>query len=344
MNKKERVLAAIKGQEVDRIPASFYSNNNIMERNGEYNALYLWEKTLIYDWDFIKTQLSGYYYSQAWGCEFAIEPGIRPDVKVTQTKKVVSTAEEFRKVPYIDPAKNAVFAEQLRLVEILNEAFKGEVPYAQSVFSPLTVADALAGNLCHQKSTPQYMKTLMYENPDALEEGLATVTETLCEYIRQCIRKGAAGIYMATTHWACGDYMTVEEYKKFGLANDLKLLQAARDEGAYLNMFHICRDNCFVEDLCSCEPVDMINYESTSPNNPDIAAIRKLTGKAIWGGVDQRNELLTGTPEEVKEHTRKAIADMDGRGLLIGPGCTCSPYTPPQNYFAVREACDTWKK
>lgn len=343
MNKRERVLAAIKKQEVDRIPVSFFGHNHLMERTMEHLAAYTVEKTLIYDWDFIKIQLNPYYYAQAWGCEFAHDLENRIEGASRQISQVVNNAADMAALPAVDPNTNHFFKQHIDLAAKLNRGFKGEVPCSHTIFSPLTVADMLAGNLATQVSSPQLIKRLMSEAPDALHAGLRTITDTLKEYARQVVRAGASGILISTTHWASRDYMTIENYKAFGLAYDLELFQAAKDEGADLNIIHICRDNSFFE-LCASYPVDILSYESTAGRNPSLSEARKITDKAIWGGVDQRNILQTGPEETIAAQVTAALDELGGRGILIGPGCAVPPLTPPGNMIAARNAAWAWRK
>ena len=57
----------------------------------------------------------------------------------------------------------------------------------------------------------------------------------------------------------------------------------------------------------------------------------KLSLQKLVGGLDQTNELLYGTEEEIELQTKDAIENgfADGTGLILAPGCEISP----QNSF-----------
>ena len=46
------------------------------------------------------------------------------------------------------------------------------------------------------------------------------------------------------------------------------------------------------------------------------------------------------TPELIKAHIKEAIDMVDGKGLMIGPGCVADPHSPAENLRAVREAVE----
>jgi len=50
------------------------------------------------------------------------------------------------------------------------------------------------------------------------------------------------------------------------------------------------------------------------------------------------------TPEQVAAEVEAAIQDTDGKGMMIGPGCSISPDTPEANLRAAREAVERRRK
>ena len=139
------------------------------------------------------------------------------------------------------------------------------------------------------------------------------------------------------------DVLTEEEYKIFAEPYDLAVLDAANEEGATLNILHICRENLMF-DLFSKYPVQIINFESTSARNPNLKEVMSITDKAIWGGMDQRSVIPNGSIEEVKTQAYEALEQTGGRRIIIGPGCTNVYLTAPdENIAAIKAAVDTWQ-
>jgi uroporphyrinogen decarboxylase len=270
-----------------------------------------------------------------------MDPEGRPDIVAQSVHHVVKTSNDFKKLKKLDPTIGS-FGDQIRVAKLLGEAFGGSVPYAQTIFSPLTVADMLHGNLATQSSSPKLIKTLMDEDPDAVHQGLSTITQTLVDYTKEVIRAGADGVLITTTHWSSMDFLTEAQYREFGTPYDLAIFEAAQQEGATLNILHICRDNIKI-DLFDQYPIQIISYEATSPRNPDLKEARKITDKAIWGGVDQRKTLPNGPIEAIEKEVHAALDQTEGKKFLLGPGCAIPYGIPDKHLAAAKKALTTWK-
>ena len=330
-------MAAVKGEPVDRVPASYFNHNHPVEYSPDTLVPALLQHNQRYDWDFIKVMLRASYYMEAWGSKYSFDP----KVGAVLQDNAVKSAEDFKKLQRLDTTKGP-FGEQVQVARMLAESLKGTVPIMQTVFSSLTVAGRLAGGSFGTVDEATAIKRFIQENPEELHYGLTIITETLADYVRQCARAGADGLFYTTTAYGTFDVFTEEEYKTFGVPYDLAILQAAIDEGADLNILHICRDNIML-DLLSDYPVQIINYESTAPRNPSLKEALAKTDKALWGGLDQRQVLPKGTPEEVKAQAREALEQTGGRRFILGPGCTNVHLTATdENLMAMKEAAASW--
>jgi uroporphyrinogen decarboxylase len=145
---------------------------------------------------------------------------------------------------------------------------------------------------------------------------------------------------MTSTVWTY-DHFTEEEYLEFGKPYDLMVYEAARDEGAVLNVHHICRDNIMLK-VFADYPVEVISYESTHPRNPSLTEARSQMSQALWSGVDQRLVLPEGSPDDVADQVGQALDETQGRGIIIGPGCTANRHIPEENLKTVIPAIKAW--
>jgi uroporphyrinogen decarboxylase len=59
---------------------------------------------------------------------------------------------------------------------------------------------------------------------------------------------------------------------------------------------------------------------------------------ALIGGLHQWKTLRDGTAEQAVGEARDAIAQTDGTGLIVGPGCVLPMNTPDANVAAVVQA------
>ena len=326
MSKRERVEAALGGREVDAIPVSFWGHDFAREWSAEGLAAAMLESVQTYDYDYLKVNPRATYYAEAWGCRYrpAGDKASSPEV----THWVLHEASDLQSIEAVG-GRAGPFAEQLEALRLIGDGLRGETPFVQTVFSPLSVLGRLANG------DRELVRRWMKEAPDALHSALSAITETLAQYARACLDAGSDGIFFATTEWATTDECTWQEYEAFGRAYDLPVLEAAR--GALFNILHVCRPRNMLEMLLDY-PVAAVNWAVHDEGNPSFADIMKKTDKAMMGGLDQHGALLRGAVGVVRGQVGDARRDTAGRRFLLAPGCSISPKTPPANLHAAVEA------
>jgi uroporphyrinogen decarboxylase len=325
MNKRERVMAALAGQPVDRVPASFWGHDFLREWTAQGLADAMLESFRRYDWDYMKVNPRATYYAEAWGCRY------RPSGSATRAPEVVDfvlkSAADLAGIKAIDIGQGP-FAEQLEALRLIGRGLSGEAPFIQTVFSPLAVVGRLAnGDL-------DAVRGYMRQAPQGLHSALAAVAGTLAAYGRACLEVGASGIFFATVDWGTYDNATAEQYQEFGRPYDLRVLEAV--QGAEMNVLHVCRArNMF--DLLADYPVHAINWAAGEPGNPTLKEGLARSEHAVMGGVGVAT-VAQGTPEKVAAEVRQALSETGGRRFLLAPGCSIPPETPEANLLAAKGA------
>ncbi|MEX1255470.1 MAG: uroporphyrinogen decarboxylase family protein [Dehalococcoidia bacterium] len=325
MTKRERVLSTLRGADVDRVPVSFWGHDFIREWSAEGLAAAMLESVRTFDYDYLKVNPRATYYSEAWGCSYRPprDPTIHPQVETW----LLHAASDLEKVKPV-AGTSGPFAEQLDALRLIGEGLGGEVPFVQTVFSPLSVVGRLANG-------QEPVRSWMTETPDALHGVLDAVTETLAAYSRACLDAGTDGIFFATTEWATFDVLTWDQYEVFGKPYDLRVLEAV--QGAPFNILHVCRPNNMLDRLLDY-PAAAVSWAIHAPGNASLADIQAKTDKAVMGGVDERHGLILGSPGDVRAQVVDALEQTGGRGFLLAPGCSISPQTPSANLRAALEA------
>jgi len=324
MTPRERTLAAVKGEPADRPPGGFWGHDFLREWSVEGLAAAMIESVQTYGYDFLKVNPRATYYAEAWGCRYrALDDGVSSPELISSVLDEPSDLERLRAVD----GTGGPFGEQLAAVRVIRNEL-GKLPLMQTVFSPLSVV----GRLCSDR---KIVRRWMDESPAALHAALAAVSETLAVYSSACLNAGADGIFFATTEWATYNALTLQQYNAFGRPYDLRVLEAA--EGAAMNVLHVCRPNNMLTELLDY-PVAVVNWAQHAAGNPTLADVLPKAGKAVMGGVDERYELLRGSPDDVQREVRKAIAQTGGRRFLLAPGCSIEPVTPPENIRAAMAA------
>ncbi len=322
MNKRERVMAAIKGQPVDRVPFSMW----LHDFTREYSAQALSQETLrlyrAYDWDFLKPQSRPYCFNELWGQEFVSNE--RAQFPIV-TRYGVQRAEDIADLPAVDASVGAL-AEQLEAYQQVRAAVGPDVPIVATIFAPLMVAGFMAEN------GPAEMRRLMSEAPEKLERGLQTIADALAQHTRRCIEGGMDGIFYATTAATCAQ-MTPEQFERFQTPFDLQVLEAA--QGAPFNIVHMCGDGILADQFVKY-PVDVFSW-ATSPGNPSLMEMHNKTGRAVLGGLPGKPAFGNMTPSEIQAHARRSLDEMGGRYHLLGPDCSVNPGVDPALLAAVNE-------
>jgi len=321
MTSRERVLAALRGDAVDRVPGGFWGHDFLREWSAQDLTAAMVESVRTYGYDYLKVNPRATYYSEAWGCRYRAsgDPLRGPD----PIAWVLSEPNDLEKLRSVDGTTGA-FGEQLDALRMIRAAL-GDLPLVQTVFSPLSVVGRLAND---RTSVLRWMT----DAPVALHAALAAVTETLAAYASACPPAGADGIFFATTEWATRDVLTIDQYNTFGRAYDLPVLEAVA--GAPMNVLHVCRPNNMLADLLDY-PVAVFNWAVHAPGNLSLAGVLGKTDKPVMGGVDERHALLQGSPDDVRAQVREALDQTGGRRFLLAPGCSIAPNSPPENIRAA---------
>ncbi len=322
MTKRERVAAALAGDDVDRVPVSFWSHDYLREWSPSDLAEATLERYLQFDWDFIKVNPRAGYYAEAWGSRY--EPSGDALHGPVNVDYVLKTARDLDRLAPVD-VREGPFGEQLAALRLIGEELAGDAPFIQTVFSPLAVIGRLAnGDL-------GFIRRLMREDSEALHRALAVVTQTLADYSKASLDAGADGIFFATVEWATYDVATPGQYAEFGRPYDLRVLSAVSE--APFNVLHVCRKHNMLESMLDY-PVAAFNWAANESGNPSLASILEKSDKAVMGGVAV-STVSEGTAGEATAEAEAALAETGGRRFLLAPGCSISPQTPEANLRAA---------
>ena len=325
MNHWERITAAIKKQPVDRVPVSLWRHWPIEdeEPEGLADAMLRWQNK--YDFDLLKFCPTGTYGIEDWGAETEFiynNRGVR-----TITKLQIEKPEDWTKLENLDVTQGYL-GNQNKALKITSDQLDGTVPILQTIFSPLTTAQKLAGDRIF---------TDLRCNPEEFKKGLEIIAETTINFGIEAINSGADGMFFATK---LGNYrsLPMNEYQEFGEYYDRMVLDALR-ESSKIIMLHMHGDDIMF-DLLRKYPVDAINWHdrTTKPNLKEAASV--FPGMVV-GGISEWTTMLTGTQQDIESEVQNAIEQTQGKGFLVAPGCVMSTETKPAN---VRIVCEAVKK
>jgi uroporphyrinogen decarboxylase len=315
MTKRERVMAALRGEAVDRVPVAFWLHNFVAENSAEGLARETLRLARTFDWDYLKPQSRAQCFAEAWGLEYTASRDRA--VPFTVTRAPVGGVSDLAALEPADPRAGAL-GEQLEALRLIRAAVGPDTPIIWTVFSPLMVMAYL------MKGGREQALSLMRSEPTAVEHALEAVAVTLRAYAGACLDAGADGLFYAT-NLATRSLMSSAECRRFQRPYDLRVLGAV--DRAPFNLLHVCGEGALFDEFLDY-PVTALSWAATVPGNPTLAEGYRKTGRAVVGGFPAKPDIAGFTGAALADRARSAIAEMGGRRLLLGPDCSINPDTP----------------
>ena len=327
MIRRERVFAALRGEPVDRVPLSFWGHDYAAENAAASLAEVTLRRAGELDFDYLKPQSRAQCFAEMWGLTY--QPSGERATKYTTTHYPMAGAADLARLEPADPRTGAL-GEQLEVLDLVRAGAGPDVPIAWTVFSPLMVLQYLLPG-----GRPQLLEVLR-SRPDAVLHALDAVAETLTTYARACLEHGADGLFFATNLADHGG-LDADECRRFQRPFDARVLAAA--DSAAFNIMHVCGTAILLDEFVDY-PVAAFSW-SVEPGNPGLMEVQRRTGRAVLGGLPKALDGLTAG--QIESLLRAAIDEMEGRWLLLAPGCSIPPNTPDALLRAARQATRTTK-
>jgi uroporphyrinogen decarboxylase len=324
MTKRERVLAALRGEPVDRVPLAFWLHNFATENSAKGLAAETLRLHHRFDWDFLKPQSRAQCFAEMWG--LAYTPSTERALQYTVTRTPIKDAAGLQALRPADPTTGAL-GEQLEALRLIRAAAGPDVPIIWTIFSPLMILPMLVQG--GREAALELLRSAPRETASAFD----VMTETLAAYARACLAAGADGLFYAT-NMATKSLVNAEECRRWQRPYDLRVLDAAA--AAPFNLLHVCGTGIHFDEFADY-PARAFSW-ATVPGNPSLDTVHVRTGKAVVGGLPAKPEIASMTAEELAARARRALDEMSGRWLLLGPDCSINPDTPERLMDAVGDA------
>lgn len=302
----ERVRAALRSEAVDRPPYSFWTHFPGVDLDPEQLARTTLAFARELDLDFVKAMPNGQFCTEDWGVVSDFSEVAKGGV-ARVVRPAIREPGDWRAIGRLDVSQGA-FGRELEQLGALCNAIGKETPILATAFSPLTVAQKLAGALDY--------RTHLQSDPQAVLQALDAIAATMADYVREALRRGCAGVFFATQESSFAR-MDMPSYQRFGQPGDLEVLAAAQP--GWFNAIHMHGDSVMF-DLLSSYPVTALNWHigETPPLLREYAA--RDARKPVLGGL-QRMALTQGALATLEADIGDAMHATGGRGLLFGPGC-----------------------
>jgi uroporphyrinogen decarboxylase len=325
LSKRERLERAVAGEETDRVPVALWRH----WPGDDQRAVDLAEATIAFqhqwDFDFVKVTPASSYCVTDYGVQDRWQGNLEGTREYV--RHVVQRSLDWTELRVLDPSRGAL-GRQLEVLRLLKGAFGDDVPFIQTIFSPLAQAKNIAG----RELLIEHLRTA----PDRLKTGLNAITESTLRFMDAMRRSGVSGIFYAIQH-ASYTVMSEDEYREFGRPYDLQILGALPDTW-WFNMVHL-HGQAPMFDLITDYPIQAINWHDRECGL-SLAEGKLRFGGAVSGGLGRWNPMHNGTPVDVRTQAREAIEQTHGRRFILSTGCVIMTTTPQSNIRAVREVVE----
>jgi len=186
---KERVDRALRGQDVDRPPFTFWHHFGLEKLPGERHARATLEFHRKFRTDLVKV-MSDFPFPKPKGQWHEVKVEANP------------------------------YPQQIRALEIIRHGLAGRAYFIETIFCPFNVAGKL--------SSKEEVQRLKAEKPQALLDALEAIARSEADHARRAVATGAAGIFLAIDSAQQG-VLTPAEYARFSEPFDRMVLEAVRD-------------------------------------------------------------------------------------------------------------------
>ncbi len=324
MTRRERLEATFIGAPVDRTAVALWRHfpGDDQRPADLASATLMWQAT--WDWDFIKVSPASSFCLLDWGVEDRWVGGDEGNRQYI--KRVVTSAPDWARLSVLDPNQGAL-GGQLDCLHRIHQVVGSEIPFIQTIFSPLAQAKNLAG--------ADRLIVHLRQSPDLVHAALEVITQTTLRFIEMAKAAGIAGIYYAV-QLANSDLLSEAEYRAVGERYDRRILEAASD--CWFNMVHLHgRDGMF--DLIGTYPAQALNWHDRESGPALGEGARRFRG-AVCGGLEHWDHLLRGDPDQIRALVRDARRQTGDRRLIVSSGCVAPVNAPFSNLRAVRQSVE----
>jgi uroporphyrinogen decarboxylase len=307
MTKRERCMAAVNCQPVDRVPVGFWYHFRL----DFPSAAPLAEAELAfakkYDPDLLK-----------------VMHDLVLDLPDGMTE--IKNPDDWWKIKPLNP-REGNFAEQLKALKLIKQGLHKDMPVIDTVFNPY----ASANKLCGKKLLEH-----LHANPDAVKHALQAISVSLSDYANAWVEEGGDGVYYALDGCQTTT-MSEDEYREVFMPFDRMVLNAAMEQGTF-NMLHLHGENIMFDMLHDLPNSVLVWSDRLTP--PSLSEGRGIHQGCIAGGINEMT-FHEMTLSEVTDQARSAIAEAGSIGFILTPGCAISTDSPEDNIFALRQSVGT---
>ncbi|WP_158752234.1 uroporphyrinogen decarboxylase family protein [Acidobacterium sp. S8] len=302
LSHKERVDRALRGQDLDRPPFTFY--HHYKRPTAQSEAQDHLEFHRAYKTDIVKVMNDFDYPKSTTGKWYELKPLDSP------------------------------YPDQLETLKLVRDGLNGDAYFIDTIYGPYMTAMILF------QSQPQFaslgkseevqdrqiksLHAFQQQNPDAWHGALEAITESTINHIRRAKDIGASGALVSIFN-AEKKFGSVEDYERYTRPYDKRIFDALADTKLTILHLHYLERPYLDQFKDFSAPV--IQYSVKTSGIP-ISEVREQYSQPIAGGVDEiEYEKLTIT--EMRRQWTEA-REQAGPKYIAAPGCSVPDGSTPE--------------
>lgn len=318
MNRHTRVLNAMEGKAVDRVPVTFYTHFLTPEaaRDNTVPAQIAWFEDC--NMDCLCIEVDGYMQYPGGGN--------------------AQSLESWRGLKCL-PGDHPYFTKQVDRAKRIREGIRdGGVFYM--IFTPFST-------IKHTMESETGVMEFYREGKEILDEAMKVIEEDTFRLAERIMKEtGVDGLFVSLQN-AGIDKFTAEEYREYLRPWDLRLLAHANSLAEH-NIVHMCSWTGVPNRMELWQDYDYktVNWAVSVEKDMDLRQGRAFfrPGTTVMGGFDNRPQgiLYHGSREEIKAYTKEQLKLAGQTGTILCADCSVQQDQSPERIRYVVEACEEY--
>ncbi|HEY0865865.1 MAG TPA: uroporphyrinogen decarboxylase family protein [Fimbriimonas sp.] len=168
----------------------------------------------------------------------------------------------------------------------------------------------------------------LYEDPDAVHAAMEVLVDKAVDFAECQIEEGADTIGVGD---AAASVISPEMYREFVLPHEQDLISGIQNAGGKVKL-HICGDTRKLVPLMAQTGADVIDLDYPV----HLAEARRQVGprQVLAGNFNPVSELKDASPDQVQAAAECCIREGGPKAFILQPGCEVPPGTPVENLRA----------
>ncbi len=247
--------------------------------------------------------------------------------------RVISSVEEYAKLPHIDINKAPRMKEHVELCDILVKELGKDIPVVAFVFGPLGIVSMLRGQ--------EDMFMDLYTDPDEVKKAVQVVSDVLCEWIDQLCATGIDAV-MFDTLYASQSIMSCEMWQEFEGDFMVRIADRVRANGCMV-MIHNCGQGAYFDEQIEAMKPVLFSFNHPPRGCANMQeAVEKYADKLILTGTIDPGWFMTATEESLEQRVKEELDIFaPSQRFILSTGCefpACLDFTFPKKMVEMAKA------